>query len=245
MVRQRLDSLLVKRGYYATRSRARDAILRGTVKIGDRVAQKPGEPADEASDIAVLDRGRFYVSRAALKLLHALDRFALSPAGLNALDLGASSGGFTQVLLERGAAHVTALDVGHGQLAASLRSDPRVTVLEGVNARDLEANHLKRPVQFVTADVSFISLKQALPGALALASPGAQLVALIKPQFEAGLEALDASGVVRDADIHAKVCSDVARWLAAQRWRVIGMSESPVQGGDGNREFLIAAEKPQ
>ena len=245
MVRQRLDNLLVRRGHYATRSRARDAILRGTVKIAGRVACKPGETADDNVDVAVRDDARSYVSRAALKLLHGLDRFALSPAGLHALDIGASTGGFTQVLLERGARHVTAIDVGHGQLAEALRADPRVTSHEDLNARDLDARHFDAPIQFITADVSFISLKLALAKALALADQNAKLVALIKPQFEAGRDALDASGVVRDRLIHAKVCDDMAAWIAEQGWRVIGIVESSVQGGDGNREFLIAAEKPQ
>jgi 23S rRNA (cytidine1920-2'-O)/16S rRNA (cytidine1409-2'-O)-methyltransferase len=237
--------MLVRRGHYATRARARDAILRGTVKIGERIAKKPGEAADIAADIAVLDRARHYVSRASLKLIHALDHFALSPAGFHALDIGASTGGFTQVLLERGARHVTAIDVGHGQLAEPLKSDPRVTSLEDLNARDLEAAHLSKPVQFITADVSFVSLRLALLNALALAAPGAKLVALIKPQFEAGPNALNSSGIVRDPRVHAKVCDDIVAWLAQQDWRVISVVPSPVEGGDGNREFLIAAEKPQ
>jgi 23S rRNA (cytidine1920-2'-O)/16S rRNA (cytidine1409-2'-O)-methyltransferase len=180
-----------------------------------------------------------------VKLAHGLDHFAISPEGLTALDLGASTGGFTQVLLERGAKSVTALDVGHGQMAPGLAGDPRVTVLEGLNARDLAAAHLALPPGIVTADLSFISLKLALPPALVLAAPGAWLVALVKPQFEAGPAHLSKTGVVRDATVQEAVWRDIASWLALDMaWQVIGTTPSPVVGGSGNREFLIAARKP-
>jgi 23S rRNA (cytidine1920-2'-O)/16S rRNA (cytidine1409-2'-O)-methyltransferase len=241
----RLDQLLVERRLYRTRSRARDAIARGRVQVEGQVAVKAGQmvPGDAAIDIA--DEAQDYVSRAALKLAHGLDHFAISAQGLAALDLGASTGGFTQVLLERGARIVTAVDVGHGQMASEVAGDPRVTVLEGLNARDLGPEHVPEPPGIITADVSFISLKLALPPALALAQPGAWLVALIKPQFEAGPAHLSRGGVVRDTQVHEAVCRDIAEWLEdAMDWQVIGTIPSPVAGSGGNREFLIAAHKP-
>ena len=169
----RLDQLLVERGHYPTRSRARDAILRGQVRVEGEIAARPGAAVPPEAAIEVSDEAQHLVSRGGLKLAHALDHFAISPRGLAALDLGASTGGFTQVLLERGARHVTALDVGHGQMAPELAGDPRITLLEGLNARDLAAGHLAEPPGLVTADLSFISLKLALPPALALALAGA------------------------------------------------------------------------
>jgi 23S rRNA (cytidine1920-2'-O)/16S rRNA (cytidine1409-2'-O)-methyltransferase len=243
-VRIRLDELLVQRGFYAARSRARDAVLRGTVAVSGIAVTKPGQPVDPNSRIEVRDEARTYVSRAALKLIHALDRFEWSPAGRIALDIGASTGGFTQVLLERGARHVTAMDVGHGQLSAHLRDDPRVTSIEGLNARDLGAVHLEPQSQFITADVSFISLKLALPRALELAAPKARLIALIKPQFEVGRDGINSSGVVTDPALHECACNDIAQFLVDQGWTVAGIVPSPIEGADGNKEFLIAAQKP-
>ena len=241
----RLDQLLVERRHYRTRSRARDAIARGRIRVEGQVAVKAGQtvPGDVAIEIA--DEAQNYVSRAALKLAHGLDHFAISPQGLTALDLGASTGGFTQVLLERGARTVTAVDVGHSQMASEVAGDPRVTVLEGLNARAIGPQHVPEPPGIVTADVSFISLKLALPPALALARPGARLVALIKPQFEAGPAQTSKGGVVRDRQVHVAVCRDIAEWLEdTMNWRVIGTTPSPVTGGSGNREFIIAAHKP-
>ena len=241
----RLDQLLVERGLYQTRARARDAVLRGKVKVDGRVATKPGHPASHEACIEIEDEAQGYVSRAALKLIHGLDRFGISPAGLTCLDLGASTGGFTQVLIERGARHVTAVDVGHGQMAPELRDDARVRLMEGLNARDLTAGHLPEPPEIVVADLSFISLKLALPPALQLARPGAWLLALVKPQFEAGRGAVDKQGVVRDPQVHEAVCRDLSNWLQADMgWRAIGIEPSPILGGEGNREFLIAARKP-
>ncbi len=240
----RLDQFLVTRGYFSTRARARDAILRGAVLVEGKSALKPSHNIAGEASISVRDEETRYVSRAALKLAHALDHFSIDASVDLALDLGASTGGFTQVLLERGAKRVVAVDVGHGQLAASLRSDPRVTLLEGLNARDLKPAHLPGNPGIVTCDVSFISLKLALPPALALAAPGASLVALIKPQFEAGRDAVRGSGVIREESIHRALCDDMTGWLAAHApWRVIGITPSPILGGDGNREFLLAAEK--
>jgi 23S rRNA (cytidine1920-2'-O)/16S rRNA (cytidine1409-2'-O)-methyltransferase len=241
----RLDQLLVLRGLFATRSRARDAILRGAVRVDGRPAAKPGQMEAAESRIEVEDPASAYVSRAALKLIAALDRFALDPAGRIALDIGASTGGFTQLLLERGAAHVFAVDVGHGQLHPTIRSDPRVTALEGLNARDLTLADLEgqRP-EFLVCDASFISLKLVLPPALEIAAPGADGVFLVKPQFEAGRSALGKGGVIRDPAIGDAVVRDLAQWLEGRSgWRVTGHCLSPLEGGDGNREFLLAGSK--
>ncbi|MFN3548364.1 MAG: TlyA family RNA methyltransferase [Mesorhizobium sp.] len=241
----RLDEALVARGLFASRSRARDAILRGTVTVDGLAETKPAHPVAPTAGIAVADPARGYVSRAALKLVAALDAFGLDPAGRIALDIGASTGGFTQVLLERGAGHVVAFDVGHGQLHESLRADPRVTVIEGLNARDLAAAHLgDRRIDMIVSDVSFISLRLALPPALALAVPGALGVFLVKPQFEAGREAIGKGGLLRDPQDGPRVARELADWLAEQSgWRTIGVVPSPIAGGDGNHEFLLAGVK--
>lgn len=243
MSRERLDEALVARGHYPTRSRARDAVKRGTVKVDGIIATKPAQPIAPDAILAIADEARSYVARSALKLKHALDHFKLSPKGLDCLDIGASTGGFSEVLLERGAVHVTAIDVGHDQFAAPLRADPRVTLWEGLNARDLTCGHVKAPLRFIVCDVSFISLKLALPPALALAEPGARLVALIKPQFEAGREAVGKDGIVKSETLRQRICDDIASWLEGQGWVRIGLTPSPLQGGSGNTEYLIAAEK--
>jgi 23S rRNA (cytidine1920-2'-O)/16S rRNA (cytidine1409-2'-O)-methyltransferase len=243
--RLRLDELLVRRGLFASRSRARDAIARGAVMVDGRAAGKPGQPTALDAGIAVDDPARGYVSRAALKLAAGLDAFALDPAGTVALDIGASTGGFTQVLIERGAAKIFAVDVGHGQLAAGLAADPRVTSLEKLNARDLTAGHLDGAAPgFVVADVSFISLKLALPPALRLAAPGARCVLLIKPQFEAGRAAIGKGGLLRDPAEGEAIAAALAQWLGAEPgWRALGTVPSPIEGGDGNREFLLGGVK--
>jgi 23S rRNA (cytidine1920-2'-O)/16S rRNA (cytidine1409-2'-O)-methyltransferase len=185
------------------------------------------------------------VSRGGVKLAHALDHFRLDPTGRTALDLGASTGGFTDVLLRRGIGRVYAVDVGYGQLDWRLRNDPRVRVLERVNARNLTRTEVPEPVDAVVADVSFISLRLALPAALALTAPAAWLVALIKPQFEVGKGRVGKGGVVRDPALHQAVCDDIARWLSEEQgWPVMGIVESPITGPKGNREFLIAARRP-
>jgi 23S rRNA (cytidine1920-2'-O)/16S rRNA (cytidine1409-2'-O)-methyltransferase len=190
--------------------------------------------------LTIADEARGYVSRAALKLRHGLGHFEIAVRGLNCLDIGASTGGFTQVLLEAGAAHVTAIDVGHGQMKLE---DPRITLIEGLNARDLSVAHLDRPIHLIVCDVSFISLRLALPPALALAEVGAMLVALIKPQFEAGREAVGSGGIVNDPSEHERVCGEIAEFLRGEGWRVLRVTASPVEGGDGNREFLVGAVK--
>lgn len=233
----RLDQRLVELGLAPSRARARTLIAAGAVLVDGRPATRPSARAEGRIEVT---EAFPWVGRGALKLLHALDTFGLTPHG-RALDIGASTGGFTQVLLARGAERVTALDVGHGQLDPGLRADPRVTVLEGVNARALPP---LEPPDWVVADVSFISLTLALPPALELARPGATLVALVKPQFEAGRENVGRGGIVRDPTVHAAVCERIAEFLSARGWQVLGLTDSPIEGGDGNREFLIAARKP-
>lgn len=238
--RQRLDEALVARGLYPSRSRARDAVLRGTVKVDGERAAKPSQTVGANTVLTIADEAQGYVSRAALKLKHGLAQFGILATGKACLDIGASTGGFTQVLLEEGAAHVTAIDVGHGQMKLE---DPRVTLIEGLNARDLSTEHLDRSIQLIVCDVSFISLRLALPAAMQLAEEGALLVALIKPQFEAGRDAIGKGGLVTDPQVHERVCSEITDFLRAQGWRVLGVEPSPVEGGDGNREFLVAAGK--
>jgi 23S rRNA (cytidine1920-2'-O)/16S rRNA (cytidine1409-2'-O)-methyltransferase len=243
--RQRLDEALVQRGLFASRSRARDAVERGTVTVDGAVARKPGQPVSSGSIIAVDDPARAYVSRAALKLVAGLDHFGFDPAGCHALDIGASTGGFTQVLLERGAAHITAVDVGHGQLAAPIAADPRVTAIEGLNARDLTLADLGGIApDFVVSDVSFISLKLALPPALALAAPGARAVLLVKPQFEAGRAAIGKGGMLKDPYDASRIAGLLQDWLGdLPGWRSLSLLLSPIDGGDGNREFLLGGVK--
>lgn len=244
--RLRLDELLVARGLYPTRSRARDAIRRGAVSVDGAVAGKPGQPVADTAEIVLADPGRAYVGRGALKLAAGLDAFGLTPAGRLCLDIGASTGGFTQLLLERAATRVVALDVGRGQLDPMLAADPRVTVIEGLNARDLTSDNLPGAPQFLVADLSFISLRLALPPALALAAPGAGAVILVKPQFEAGREAIGKGGLLRDPEQGGLIARDLAAWLGAQPgWRALGTMPSPIAGGDGNREYLLGAVKDQ
>ena len=238
----RLDQRLVMLGLAESRARARALIEAGAVAVDGTPAAKPAQLVGEHSRIEVTGDPFPWVSRGALKLLHALDRFALAPRGV-ALDLGASTGGFTEVLLARGAERVYALDVGHGQLHPRLAVDPRVVSLEGVNARAIPGD-LVPPVDWITADLSFVSLEKALPGALELAKPGCVLVALVKPQFEAGRARVGRGGIVRDAAVHEAVCARVREWLAGRGWRVTGLTPSPIEGSDGNREFLVAATWP-
>ncbi|MEX0954505.1 MAG: TlyA family RNA methyltransferase [Rhizobiaceae bacterium] len=241
----RLDDLLVRRGLFESRSRARDAILRGTVAVDGVAATKAGRAVADQAAITVDDPARAYVSRAALKLAHGLEHFGQAPAGRLALDIGASTGGFTQVLLERGGAHVIAIDVGHDQMRPELASDPRVTSLEGVNARDLTREHLGgRAPEIVVSDVSFVSLRLALPPALELAASGAFGIFLVKPQFEAGREMIGKGGLLTDPSLGERIAANMAQWLDAQLgWRALGITLSPIEGGDGNREFLLGGVK--
>ena len=242
--RKRLDEALVAAGLAPSRSRARDMILRGTVSVGGAAETKPARMVAAGEALAVDDPGARYVSRGALKLIAGLDHFGFDPKGLTVLDIGASTGGFTQVFLERGASHVLALDVGTGQLDAGLASDPRVTQLEGNNARELTRDDLGgTPVEAIVCDVSFISLKLALPPALGLAEPGAWGIFLVKPQFEVGREAIGKGGIVRDDAAAEQAGADFEAWLGGQSWRVEGRIASPIAGGDGNREFLVGARR--
>lgn len=243
--RTRLDRLLVERGLFESRARARDAIARGTVSIEGAVCRKPGARFVPGVAIAVTDEAQNYVSRAALKLIAGLDHFGFDPAGRNALDIGASTGGFSQVLLERGAAHVSAVDVGHDQLHPGLRDDPRLSNHEGVNARHLTRDDINgREIDAVVADVSFISLRLALPPALALAAPASFCVLLVKPQFEAGKDALGKGGLLKDPSLGPRIASELSDWLDSQPgWKSLGTCPSPIKGGDGNREFLLGGVK--
>lgn len=241
MTKVRLDHLLVARGHAENPSRARTLLLEGRVFSGERRLDKGGLLVDPDLPLEVRE-GRRWVSRGALKLIAGLDAFGIDAAGRIALDVGASTGGFTQVLLERGAARVYAVDVGYGQLDWQLRQDPRVVVLERTNARALDRTHVPEPVDLVVCDASFISLRTVLPAPLTLTASDAALVALIKPQFEVGKGRVGKGGVVRDPALHAEVCEQVREWLEREMgWRVLGVTESPITGPRGNREFLIGA----
>ena len=218
--------------------------MAGLVFSGGVRLDKPGHKLGSDIELDVRGKEHPWVGRGGLKLDHALQHFELDVADKTALDLGASTGGFTDVLLARGASKVFAIDVGHGQLAWKLRQDDRVVVLEKTNVRDLDRATIPDAVDVITADLSFISLKTALPAALDLAAPGAVLIALIKPQFEAGRSEVGKGGIVTDPEVHETVCHDIETWLADQPgWSVLGITESPVTGADGNREFLIATRK--
>lgn len=244
IARRRADELLVEQGLAATRSRAQALILAGQVRAGERRIVKAGEMLSADSVLALEGRDHPWVSRGGVKLAHALAHFGLSPQGLICLDIGASTGGFTDVLLAEGAARVYAVDVGHGQLAWKLRNDPRVVVRERLNARYLTAEHIPEPIEALVCDASFISLGVLLPAPLRLCTARAWAVALIKPQFEAGTAFVGRKGVVRDPAVHQAVCAKVTAWWEAQPgWRVRGITESPILGPEGNREFLIAAER--
>jgi 23S rRNA (cytidine1920-2'-O)/16S rRNA (cytidine1409-2'-O)-methyltransferase len=240
----RLDQLLVERGLCESRAKAQAAIMAGLVFVKGQRADKPG--LSVAADAAVEIKGKAhpYVSRGGLKLAKAIQHFAIDCRGKIGLDVGASTGGFTDVLLRAGAAKVYAVDVGHNQLAWAMRSDPRVVVMEKTNARHLTRDQIPDLADLVVCDASFIGLETVLPAAMALAAPGAWLVALIKPQFEVGPDRVGKGGIVRDPALHAEVCARIETWLAAQPgWRVAGITPSPIEGADGNREFLIAARR--
>ena len=242
--RRRADQLLLEQGLAATRSRAQALILAGKVTVGDRVVAKSGDMLPEDTVLSLKQADHPWVSRGGVKLAFALDHFGYDPEGRVALDVGASTGGFTDVLLSRNALRVYAVDVGHAQLAWTLRQDPRVVVLERCNARHLTAELVGEPIGFVTCDASFIGLATVLPAPLALTQDDARLIALIKPQFEVGRGNVGKGGVVRDPALHRQVCDRVADWLSdTAGWQVDGIVASPILGPEGNCEFLIAARR--
>jgi len=241
MTKIRADQLLVEQGLAESRTRAQALVLAGLVYHGDRRVEKSGQSFPADALLTVKGRDHPWVSRGGVKLAHAIDHFGIDVTGKIAMDVGASTGGFTDVLLTNGAAKVYAVDVGHGQLAWKLRSDSRVVVLERTNARHLTEAEISDPVDLVVCDASFISLMKVLETPLALARPDARLVALIKPQFEAGPGEVGKGGVVRDPAVHARVCDEVCRWLEEQGRPPIGVIESPIRGPEGNVEFLVSA----
>jgi len=243
-MKQRADLALVERGLVESRARAQALILAGKVFSGTARIDKAGQPIATEVPLEVRGQEHPWVSRGGMKLARALEVFRLSPEGCVCLDIGASTGGFTDVLLAHWAVRVHAVDVGHGQLAWKLRSDPRVVVHERLNARHLTAEAIGEPVQVLVCDASFIGLRMVLPAGLALCAPGAWAVALIKPQFEAGPGEVGSKGVVRDPAVHARVCAEISAWWAAlPEWEVLGVADSPLTGPEGNREFLIAARR--
>lgn len=241
--KRRVDQLLVERGLAESRARAQALVMAGLVFSGEIKLAKPGHQLADDAPLDVRGRDHPWVSRGGIKLAHALTHFGLDPAGAVAMDIGSSTGGFTDVLLTHGADHVFAVDSGTNQLAWKLREDARITVLEQTSARILTAAQINRPCNWVVCDASFISLAKVLERPLELAAPQCQLVALIKPQFEVGREEVGKGGVVRDPLLHTRVCDEVRSWLAGAGWQVQGLAESPITGPQGNIEFLIAAQR--
>ncbi len=239
----RADQLLVARGLADSRTKAQALIMGGHVFAGDRKVAKAGDLIADEVELTVKGRDHPWVSRGGIKLDHGLNAFGFDVTDAIALDVGSSTGGFTDVLLSRGAARVYAVDVGTNQLAWKLRSDERVIVHEQTNARDLTSGIIAEAPDIIVCDASFISLAKVLDAALDLASPGAKLVALVKPQFEAGREEVGKGGVVRDPAVHARVCDEAAAWVQSKGWRVLGVETSPITGPEGNVEFLLGAVK--
>ncbi|WP_374614159.1 TlyA family RNA methyltransferase [Sphingorhabdus sp.] len=239
----RIDQLLVERGLAESRTRAQALVMAGHVMLGDKKADKPGLQVAEDAEISVKGQDHPWVSRGGIKLAHALEHFGIDVTGSVAIDIGSSTGGFTDVLLNKGAAKVYAVDSGTNQLAWKLRQDPRVIVHEQTSARILTAEHVPEQVDIIVCDASFISLSKVLERPMTFAKPGAQLVALIKPQFEAGRGEVGKGGVVRDSAVHQRVCADVSAWLESVGWQVAGLTESPITGPKGNVEFLVWAVK--
>lgn len=244
MAKQRADQLLVDRGLAESRTRAQALILAGLVYSGDRKVEKAGQALAEDAPMDVRGRDHPWVSRGGIKLDHGLTAFGWDVAGAVAIDVGSSTGGFTDVLLSRGARRVYAVDSGTNQLAWKLRQDDRVVVLEKTSARILTEAQIPEPVDLIVCDASFIGLAKVLERPMTFARPGARLLALIKPQFEAGRTEVGKGGVVRDPAVHARVCEDVKSWLTSEGWSVEGLTESPITGPEGNVEFLIAAHRP-
>ncbi|RZF63396.1 TlyA family RNA methyltransferase [Sphingomonas populi] len=245
MSKMRADQLLVDRGLAESRTRAQALIMAGLVFAGTRKIDKPGQAVADDVTLDVRGRDHPWVSRGGIKLAHALAHFGLDVGGAVAIDVGSSTGGFTDVLLTNGAARVYAVDSGTNQLAWKLREDDRVIVHEKTSARILTPTHIPEPVDLIVCDASFIGLAKVLDVPLGFARPGARLVALIKPQFEAGRGEVGKGGVVRDAAIHARVCTEVSEWLTGKGWQVDGLVESPITGPEGNVEFLITGHLPE
>jgi len=241
VAKTRLDVALVERGLAESRAAAQRLVMAGLVFSGERRLEKAGQGVAPEMPLEVRGQPHPYVSRGGLKLAKALDHFAIPVAGRVALDVGASTGGFTDCLLQRGAAKVYAVDVGTNQLAWKLRSDPRVVSMEKTNIRDVTRAEIPQPIDLIVCDASFIGLRTVLPAALALAAPGAHLAALIKPQFEVGKGRVGKGGIVREPELHDEVRATISAWLAEQPgWAVLGVTESPIEGAEGNKEFLIA-----
>ena len=238
----RLDQLLVNRGLVESRAKGQGLIMAGNVYSETRRLDKAGQQVGEDIQIDIKGQDHPWVSRGGLKLARGLEEFGIDPSGLICLDVGASTGGFSDVLLTKGAARVYAVDVGHGQLAWKLRQDDRVVVIERFNARNLTNEQIPDPIGLIVCDASFIGLQTVLPASLTLAAPGAHLIALIKPQFEVGKGRVGKGGVVRDPALHTEVIDKIKTWLdGLPDWRVIGVTESPIKGPEGNIEFLIGA----
>ncbi|MGO4704661.1 TlyA family RNA methyltransferase [Microvirga sp. 2MCAF38] len=241
MSRKRADIALVEGGFFASRARAQEAIAAGLVTVNGQPVRKASDSVPEGAEI-LAQAPHPYVSRGGVKLAAALDVFNIDPKGLTCLDIGASTGGFTEVLLLRGAAHVYAVDVGHSQLHAKVANDECVTSLESTDARALNAALIPEPIDLLVADVSFISLKLVLPSVVALLKPQATLAVLVKPQFEAGRDHVR-KGIVRDEAVHRAVCEDLKNFVTSLGFAPIGLVPSPIEGGDGNREFLLGARR--
>ena len=243
MTKIRADQLLVSRGLAESRTRAQALIMAGAVYSGEKKLSKAGDMLAVDAPLEVRGKDHPWVSRGGIKLEHGLDQFGFDVSGTVALDVGSSTGGFTDVLLSRGAAKVYAVDAGTNQLAWKLRQDPRVIVHEQTNARHLDSSIIPELVDFITCDASFISLSKVLESPLKLARIDARLIALVKPQFEAGREEVGKGGVVRDSQVHERVCAAAAEWVGSQGWRVVGIARSPITGPEGNVEFLLGARK--
>lgn len=243
MSKQRADQLLVDRGLAESRTRAQALILAGLAFVGDRKIDKAGQQIADDAEISIKGRDHPWVSRGGIKLDHALAHLGWDVTGAVAIDVGSSTGGFTDVLLSRGAARVHAVDSGTNQLAWKLRQDPRVIVHEQTSARILTADHIPEPIDLIVCDASFIALSKVLPVPLSFTAEGARLVALIKPQFEAQRHEVGKKGVVRDPAVHARVCAEVRAWIEESGWIVLDLIQSPITGPEGNVEFLVAAQK--
>ncbi|WP_344710356.1 TlyA family RNA methyltransferase [Sphingomonas humi] len=243
MAKQRVDQALVDRGLAESRSRAQALIMAGVVFAGERKIAKAGDTIPSDAPLEVRGKDHPWVSRGGLKLVGGLDHFGIDPAGATCLDVGSSTGGFTDVLLSRGAAKVYAVDVGTNQLAWKLRQDSRVVVLEQTNARHLTAEHIPEPIDLLVCDASFIALHKVLDKAVDFIVPSGHALLLVKPQFEAGRAEVGKGGVVRDEAVHERVVTEAQQWIASRGWTVLGVTRSPITGPEGNVEFLLAARK--